>query len=64
MQKLAEMAQESTTMRRVLDPMFSYLDTGKHWDPLHGLALLVLSDMTYSEKSSGDFAHTLFFNFF
>nr|XP_010938251.1 uncharacterized protein LOC105057345 [Elaeis guineensis]XP_029124027.1 uncharacterized protein LOC105057345 [Elaeis guineensis]XP_029124028.1 uncharacterized protein LOC105057345 [Elaeis guineensis] len=53
-QKLAEMAQESTTMRRVLDPMFSYLDTGKHWDPLHGLALLVLSDMTYSEKSSGN----------
>ncbi|KAG1371360.1 putative protein EFR [Cocos nucifera] len=53
-QKLVEMAQESTTMRHVLDPMFYYFDTGKHWDPRHGLALLVLSDMTCSEKSSGN----------
>ncbi|XP_008808672.1 protein SEMI-ROLLED LEAF 2-like isoform X2 [Phoenix dactylifera] len=53
-QKLAEMAKESTTMRCVLDPMFSYFDTGKCWAPRHGLALLVLSDMIFSEKSSGN----------
>ncbi|XP_010921489.1 protein SEMI-ROLLED LEAF 2 [Elaeis guineensis] len=53
-QKLAEMAKESTTMRCVLDPMFAYFDTGKHWVSRHGLALFVLSDMTYSEKSSGN----------
>ncbi|XP_038980454.1 protein SEMI-ROLLED LEAF 2-like isoform X1 [Phoenix dactylifera] len=52
--KLAEMAKESTTMRCVLDPMLAYFDTGKHWASRHGLALFVLSDMTYSEKSSGN----------
>jgi len=52
-QKLAELAKESTTMRRVLDPMLSYFDTKKQWTPRHGLALLVLSDMAYPEKSSG-----------
>ncbi|KAG2552448.1 hypothetical protein PVAP13_9KG463900 [Panicum virgatum] len=53
-QKLAELAKESTTMRRVLDPMLSYFDTKKQWTPRHGLALLVLSDMAYPEKSSGN----------
>lgn len=52
-QKLAELAKESTTMRRILDPIFSYFDTKKQWSPRHGLALLVLSDMAYPEKSSG-----------
>ncbi|KAF8721519.1 hypothetical protein HU200_023025 [Digitaria exilis] len=53
-QKLAELAKESTTMRRILDPIFSYFDTKKQWSPRHGLALLVLSDMAYPEKSSGN----------
>ncbi|EMS54754.1 Protein EFR3-like protein A [Triticum urartu] len=53
-QKLAELAKESTTMRRILDPMFSYFDMKKQWAPRHGLALLVLSDMSYLEKSSGN----------
>lgn len=52
-QKLAELAKESTTMRRVLDPMLSYFDKKKEWPPRHGLALLVLSDMAYPEKISG-----------
>ncbi|XP_066381318.1 protein SEMI-ROLLED LEAF 2-like isoform X1 [Miscanthus floridulus] len=53
-QKLAELAKESTTMRRILDPMLSYFDMKKQWAPRHGLALLVLSDMAYLEKSSGN----------
>uniref|UniRef100_A0A0D9WE28 Uncharacterized protein n=1 Tax=Leersia perrieri TaxID=77586 RepID=A0A0D9WE28_9ORYZ len=53
-QKLAELAQESTTMRRILDPMLSYFDKKKQWAPRQGLALLVLSDMSYLEKSSGN----------
>ncbi|KAL6645700.1 hypothetical protein ACP70R_017308 [Stipagrostis hirtigluma subsp. patula] len=53
-QKLAELAKESTTMRRVLDPMLSYFDTKKQWAPRHGLALLVLSDMAFLEKGSGN----------
>jgi hypothetical protein len=47
------LAKESTTMRRVLDPMLSYFDKKKEWPPRHGLALLVLSDMAYPEKISG-----------
>ncbi|CAL4939077.1 unnamed protein product [Urochloa decumbens] len=53
-QKLAELAKESTTMRRILDPVLSYFDLKKQWAPRHGLALLVLSDMAYLEKSSGN----------
>lgn len=52
-QKLAELAKESTTMRRILDPMLSYFDMKKQWAPRHGLALLVLSDMSYLENSLG-----------
>jgi hypothetical protein len=52
-QKLAELAKESTTMRRILDPMLSYFDMKKQWAPQHGLAFIVLSDMAYLEKSSG-----------
>ncbi|KAJ3683044.1 hypothetical protein LUZ60_013271 [Juncus effusus] len=53
-QKLAELAKESSTMRRVLEPMFVYFDINKQWNPRHGLALLVLSDMSHLRKSSGN----------
>jgi protein EFR3 len=52
-QKLAELAKESTTLRRILDPMLSYFDMKKQWAPHCGLAFIVLSDMAYLEKSSG-----------
>ena len=56
-QKLAELAKQSTTMRCILIPMFSYFDMMKEqWAPQHGLALLVLSDMSYLQKSSGKFS--------
>lgn len=50
-QRIVELAKESTTMRRVLDPMFVYFDTRKHWVPQQGLALVVISDMTYFVES-------------
>ncbi|KAJ4817138.1 ARM repeat superfamily protein [Rhynchospora pubera] len=54
-QKFGELAKESTTtMRRVLDPMLIYFDFEKQWSPRHGLALLVLSDMSCTEKSFGN----------
>ncbi|KAL3538274.1 hypothetical protein ACH5RR_001640 [Cinchona calisaya] len=53
-QRMAELATESTTMRRVLDPMFVYFDNGRHWVPPYGLALVVLSDMCYFMKNSGN----------
>lgn len=53
-QKLGEMVKESTTtMRRVLEPMLIYFDVEKQWGPHHGQALLVLSDMSFTEKSFG-----------
>ncbi|XP_027159144.1 uncharacterized protein LOC113760669 isoform X1 [Coffea eugenioides] len=53
-QRMMELAKESTTIRRVLDPMFVYFDSGRHWVPPHGLALVVLSDMCYFMESSGN----------
>ncbi|KAJ6791607.1 Uncharacterized protein M6B38_243205 [Iris pallida] len=53
-QKLAELAKESTTLRRVLEPIFVYFDTGRHWATRRGLALHVLSEMSYLVESSGN----------
>ncbi|KAF5178819.1 Efr3-like protein [Thalictrum thalictroides] len=53
-QKMAELAKESTTMRQVLDPMFIYFDTRRHWVPQQGLAKVVLSDMLYFMEGSGN----------
>ncbi|GFS38930.1 uncharacterized protein Acr_00g0060280 [Actinidia rufa] len=53
-QKMVELAKESITMRRVLEPMFVYFDNKRYWVPRHGLAILVLSDMCYFVESPGD----------
>lgn len=50
---MVELAKESTTMRRVLDPMLIYFDIGRNWAPHHGLAKVVLSDMSYFAEDSG-----------
>lgn len=50
---MVELAKESTTMRRILDPMFVYFDTNRHWVPPRGLGLIVLSDMAYFVESPG-----------
>lgn len=52
-QRMAELAKESTTMRHVLDPMLVYFDSGHHWVPRQGLAMIVLSDMSYLLESAG-----------
>ncbi|MBA0687449.1 hypothetical protein Goari_014987 [Gossypium aridum] len=48
---MVELAKESTTLRQVLDPVFVYLDSRRHWVPQQGLAMVVLSDMLYWEAS-------------
>ncbi|KAJ4969378.1 hypothetical protein NE237_016079 [Protea cynaroides] len=53
-QKIVELASESTTMHQVLDPMFSYFDHGKLWVPRQGLAMAVLSDMCYFVDMAGN----------
>ncbi|KAL3696176.1 hypothetical protein R1sor_010252 [Riccia sorocarpa] len=53
-QNMARLAKEATTVRRILDPMFRYFDTGTHWDPEKGLALAVLRDMQHSMEKSGN----------
>ncbi|XP_031385287.1 protein SEMI-ROLLED LEAF 2 isoform X2 [Punica granatum] len=53
LQRMADLAKESTTtMRRVLDPMFVYFDSGRHWARRQGLAFVVLSDMTFMVENS------------
>lgn len=52
-QRMAELAKESTTMHQVLDPMLLYFDSGRHWAPRQGLAMIVLSDMSYFLESAG-----------
>ncbi|KAK1364198.1 Armadillo-type [Heracleum sosnowskyi] len=47
LQRMVELAKESTTMRLILDPMFIYFDKGQHWVGRHGLAMMILSDMSY-----------------
>ncbi|KAK9041749.1 hypothetical protein V6N11_016839, partial [Hibiscus sabdariffa] len=50
-QRMVELAKESTTLRQVLDPVFVYFDSRQHWIPRKGLAMVVLSDMSYGEAS-------------
>ncbi|CAL1393230.1 unnamed protein product [Linum trigynum] len=52
-QRMVDLAKESSTMRCVLDPMFVYFDSGHHWAPQQGLALVVLSATSYFLESSG-----------
>lgn len=54
LERMADLAEESSTMRRVLDPMFVHFDHGRHWVTPHGLAVMVLSDMIYFVESSGN----------
>lgn len=40
-------------MRQVLEPMFIYFDTGRHWSTQQGLAVTVLCDMCYFMELPG-----------
>ncbi|KAL3651352.1 hypothetical protein CASFOL_004354 [Castilleja foliolosa] len=52
-QRMVDLAKESTTMRIVLDPMFVYFDTKRQWAPPHGLAHIVLTDMSSFVETPG-----------
>lgn len=52
-QRMVDLAKESTTMRRVLDPMFVYFDMRRQWLPQRGLAPTVLSDMSSFVENPG-----------
>lgn len=55
LQRMADLAKESImTMRRVMDRMLAYFDSGHHWVPRDGLSSIVLSDMSYKLESSGN----------
>ncbi|KAL8166341.1 hypothetical protein V2J09_007840 [Rumex salicifolius] len=47
LQRMGELARESTTMRRILEPMFVHFDNGYLWAPQQSLTMTVLSDMCY-----------------
>ncbi|KAL9660108.1 hypothetical protein QQ045_024919 [Rhodiola kirilowii] len=53
-QRMVDLAEERTTMRRVLNPMFVYFDKKGQWVPQHGLALVVLSDISYLVEATGN----------
>lgn len=56
LQRLAELAKESSTMRQVLEPMFTYFDVGRHWSTQQGLAVTILCDMCYFMEVPGTLA--------
>lgn len=60
-EKLAELANESITTRRVLEPMFAYFDQGRHWASRNGFALMVLCDIAHLGKNSGNASMPFFF---
>ncbi|KAK6143845.1 hypothetical protein DH2020_024193 [Rehmannia glutinosa] len=56
-QRMVDLAKESTTMRRVLDPMFVYFDMRRQWVPQHGLGSIVLSDMSSFVENPGNLSY-------
>jgi len=58
LQRMAELGKESSTMRRLLEPMLVYFDSGRHWSPQEGLAMKVLCDMAYFVEVPGIFSLT------
>eukprot|EP00252_Welwitschia_mirabilis_P012459 TRINITY_DN27535_c0_g1_i1.p1 TRINITY_DN27535_c0_g1~~TRINITY_DN27535_c0_g1_i1.p1 ORF type:complete len:1007 (-),score=225.24 TRINITY_DN27535_c0_g1_i1:173-3193(-) len=53
-QNMVQLAKETTTVRRVLEPIFLYFDSGKHWTHEDGFAFIVLRDMSYLMQSTGN----------
>ncbi|CAI0404584.1 unnamed protein product [Linum tenue] len=57
LRNMAQLAKEATTMRRVLESLFRYFDSGDLWAPDDGLALSVLLDMQSIIENSGHNTH-------
>ncbi|XP_022147837.1 uncharacterized protein LOC111016661 isoform X2 [Momordica charantia] len=54
---IAKLAKEATTMRRVLESFFRYLDNGNLWSPKLGLGLSILVDMQVIMETLGHNSH-------
>ncbi|XP_074557637.1 protein SEMI-ROLLED LEAF 2-like isoform X2 [Curcuma longa] len=50
---MAKLAKEATTVRRVLEPLFRKLDSGRYWSPEKGIASSVLSELQLLMENSG-----------
>ena len=50
---MANLAKEGTTMRRIMESLFRYLDNGNLWSVDHGLAYTVLMDVQLLMDDSG-----------
>ncbi|CAN6485446.1 unnamed protein product [Victoria cruziana] len=59
LKNMAKMAKEATTLRRLLEPLFRYLDNGNNWSLCNGLALSILSDIQHFLGTSGRNTHLL-----
>ncbi|XP_009393518.2 protein SEMI-ROLLED LEAF 2 [Musa acuminata AAA Group] len=53
LQNMAKPAKEATTVRRVLEPLFRKLDSGKYWSPERGIACSVLSEIQLLMENTG-----------
>eukprot|EP00268_Persea_americana_P062160 TRINITY_DN7946_c0_g2_i8.p1 TRINITY_DN7946_c0_g2~~TRINITY_DN7946_c0_g2_i8.p1 ORF type:complete len:950 (-),score=163.31 TRINITY_DN7946_c0_g2_i8:405-3254(-) len=56
---MAKLAKEATTVRRVLESLFRYFDSGNLWSAQHGLALAVLLDMQLIMEKYGQSTHLM-----
>ncbi|KAM0981155.1 protein SEMI-ROLLED LEAF 2-like isoform X2 [Malus sylvestris] len=56
---MAKLAKEATTIRRVLESLFRYFDTGNLWSPKYGLAIPVLKDIQVLMDDCGPSTHIL-----
>ncbi|TQD89872.1 hypothetical protein C1H46_024574 [Malus baccata] len=56
---MAKLAKEATTIRRVLESLFRYFDTGNLWSPKYGLAIPVLKDIQVLMDDCGQSTHIL-----
>ncbi|GFP87741.1 protein efr3 homolog [Phtheirospermum japonicum] len=56
---MANLGKEATTMRRVLESLFRYLDNGNQWSAEDGIAFPVLKEMQIWMDDSGQNTHIL-----
>ncbi|KAB2631306.1 hypothetical protein D8674_008825 [Pyrus ussuriensis x Pyrus communis] len=56
---MAKLSKEVTTIRRVLESLFRYFDTGNLWSPKYGLAIPVLKDIQVLMDDCGQSTHVL-----
>ncbi|XP_020093367.1 uncharacterized protein LOC109713618 isoform X2 [Ananas comosus] len=59
LQNMAKIAKEATTVRRVLEPLCRYFDSGNCWSLDGGIACSVLSEIQVLMEKSGQNSHLL-----